>query len=245
MQPAPPDLTSPGLVFLLCRTEPPHGTCPGKGHLSIAGATSQGGWQMKTSRSVMVMFLAGLGVLASVTAAHAAAGDLDPAFGSGGIVTTSYNGPFPADAALQPDGKILVIAGFDNDPSATEAFGVLRYLGNGTPDSSFGAGGRTTAAFTNFINSPSDLALQRDGKIVVAGTAESADGTVSEFAVARFNAGGTLDTSFGAGGKVTTNFVGVMAGGASNPADSVLIQPADGKARLGGLARGCARGGPD
>jgi uncharacterized delta-60 repeat protein len=195
---------------------------------------------MNISRSGMVTFLAALGVLTGVTAAHAAVGDLDPAFGSGGIVTTSYNGPFPTDAALQPDGKILVIAGFDNDPSATEAFGVLRYLGNGTPDSSFGVGGRTTAAFTNFINSPNDLALQPDGKFVVVGTAESADGTVSEFAVARFNANGTLDTTFGSGGKVVTNFVGAMTGGVSNPADSVLIQ-ADGKILVGGLASRCAR----
>lgn len=82
---------------------------------------------MRISRAGMVTFLAALGVLAGVPAAHAAAGDLDQGFGSGGIVTTSYNGPFPADAALRPDGRIVVIAGFDNDPSATEAFGVLRY----------------------------------------------------------------------------------------------------------------------
>jgi uncharacterized delta-60 repeat protein len=188
----------------------------------------------------MVTLLAGLSLLAGVTAASAAAGNLDPGFGSGGIVTTSYNGPYPTAAALQPDGRILVIAGFDNDPAATEAFGVLRYQGNGTPDGTFGAAGRTTATFTNFINSPNDLALQRDGKIVVAGPAESADGTVSEFAVARFNADGTLDKSFGTGGKVTTNFVGVKAGGVSNPADSVLIQ-ADGKILVGGMASGCAR----
>jgi uncharacterized delta-60 repeat protein len=195
---------------------------------------------MRISRTGMVTFLAALGVLAGVPAAHAAAGDLDPGFGSGGIVTTSYNGPFPADAALQPDGKIVVIAGFNNTPSATEAFGVLRYQGNGALDTSFGAGGRATATFTNFLNSPSDVALQADGKIVVVGNAQSADGTVSEFAVARFNANGTLDASFGAGGKVTTNFVGVMAGGVSNPADSVLIQ-ADGKILVGGLASQCAR----
>jgi uncharacterized delta-60 repeat protein len=158
---------------------------------------------MRISRAGMVTFLAALsvlGVLAGVPAAHAAAGALDPGFGSGGIVTTSYNGPFPADATLQPDGRIVVIAGFDNTPVATEAFGVLRYLGNGAPDTSFGSGGRATATFTNFLNSPNDVALQADGKIVVAGNAQSADGTVSEFAVARFNANGTLDTSFGAGG---------------------------------------------
>ena len=134
----------------------------------------------------------------------------------------------------------MVIAGFDNTPSATEAFGVLRYQGNGALDTSFGTGGRASANFTNFLNSPNDVALQSDGKIVVAGNAQSADGTVSEFAVARFNANGTLDSSFGTGGKVTTNFVGVMAGGVSNPADSVLIQ-ADGKILVGGLASQCAR----
>ncbi len=63
----------------------------------------------------MSRILAALGVLASaglmggLTGANAAAGGLDQAFGSGGIVTTSYNGPFPGAAALQPDGKILVI----------------------------------------------------------------------------------------------------------------------------------------
>ena len=195
---------------------------------------------MSMSRSGVAAFLAALGVLGGVTAANAAAGGLDQTFGSGGIVTTAYNGPFPAAAALQPDGRIVVIAGFDNDPAATEAFGVLRYQANGTPDGSFGAGGRTTAAFTNFINSPDDLALQSDGKIVVVGSAQSADGTVSEFAVARFNANGTLDGSFGTGGKVSTNFVGVMGGGVSNPADSVLIQR-DGKILVGGLASACAR----
>jgi uncharacterized delta-60 repeat protein len=206
----------------------------------MAGAVSQGGRQMNVSRAGMVTFLAALGTLAGVPAAHAAAGSLDPGFGSGGIVTTSYSGPFPADAALQPDGKIVVIAGFDNTPSATEAFGVLRYQGNGALDTSFGTGGRASANFTNFLNSPNDVALQSDGKIVVAGNAQSADGTVSEFAVARFNANGTPDGSFGAGAKVTTNFVGVMAGGVSNPAESVLIQ-ADGKILVGGLASQCAR----
>jgi integrase/recombinase XerD len=112
--------------------------------------------------------------------------------------------------------------GSTTTPSATEAFGVLRYLGNGALDASFGTGGRASANFTNFLNSPDDVALQPDGKIVVAGNAQSADGTVSEFAVARFNANGTLDGSFGAGGKVTTNFVGVMDPG---PCPRQLLRP--------------------
>ena len=123
----------------------------------------------------MVTFLAALGVLAGVTAARAAAGDLDPSFGRGGIVTTSYNGPFPTAAALQPDGRIVVIAGFDNDPSATEAFGMLRYQGNGTLDTSFGAGGRAKAAFTDFINSPNDAvgSVPPGGRLIAAGRARA------------------------------------------------------------------------
>ncbi len=195
---------------------------------------------MKISYSVTIGSLTALGLALSATAAQAAAGGLDPAFGSGGTVITSYNGPAPSDALPQPDGKIVVVAGFDNDPSATEAFGVLRYQANGALDTSFGVAGRATAAFTNFINSPNDAALQSDGKIVVAGNAQSADGTLSEFAVARFNANGTLDSTFGTGGKVTTNFVGVQAGGVSNPATSVLIQ-SDGKILVAGSASQCAR----
>lgn len=123
---------------------------------------------------------------------------------------------------------------------ATESFGVVRYLTNGRLDTTFGTGGRKQTAFTNFINSPTSLALQPDGKMVVAGAASSADGTLSEFAVARFNANGAPDTRFGAGGRVTPNFVGVMPGGVSNPANVVLIQP-DGKIPVGGGASTCGQ----
>ena len=62
----------------------------------------------------------------------------------------------------------------------------------------------------------------------------------SEFAVARFNTNGTLDTTFGTGSQVTTNFIGVMTGGGSNPANAVLIQ-SDGKILVGGGASLCPR----
>src|SRR6202047_3806557 len=90
------------------------------------------------------------------------------------------------------------------DANASDTFGVVRLLSTGGLDQTFGTGGSTRIAFTDFINTPNALALQGDGKIVVAGQAASADGTVSEFAVARFNANGTLDRGFRANGKVTT-----------------------------------------
>jgi uncharacterized delta-60 repeat protein len=190
-------------------------------------------------RNSPISQLAGLiliAAVASVAPVHAAAGSLDPTFGRGGKVVTNFgHSTIPADAVLQTDGKIVIAAGFDNTPMATEAFGVVRYNTNGTLDTSFGSRGRTIIAFTNFINAPSAMALQPDGKIVEVGTASSADGTLSEFAVARFNTNGTLDSSFGVGGMVTTNFVGVMLGGVSNPATAVILQ-SDGKIIVAGEA---------
>jgi uncharacterized delta-60 repeat protein len=146
----------------------------------------------------------------------------------------------PSTVLLQSTGKIIVVAGFNNTVIATESFGVVRYRANGVLDTTFGGQGVSLAALTNFINSPNAAAVQPDDKIVVAGEAQSADGTVSEFAVVRFNANGGLDSSFGTGGKVTTNFVGVQAGGVSNPAKLVLLQT-DGKILVIGTASKCAR----
>ena len=172
-------------------------------------------------------------------AAHAAAGALDPSFGNGGKTQTSFGMSVrPAAAVLQADGKIVIATGFSNTSIATEALGLVRYNANGILDKSFGKNGSVKVAFTNFINEPSSMALQADGKIVVAGTASSADGQTSEFAVARFNPNGSVDNSFGVGGKVTTNFVGVMLGGVLNPANAVVIQP-DGKILVGGGASEC------
>lgn len=186
-------------------------------------------------------------VLAAAGSAYGAAGSLDPTFGKGGQVVTTFvtrSAPFqdaiPAAAALQSDGKIVIAMGFQNSVIASEGFGVVRCLTNGALDKTFGSNGSVQTAFTNFINSPYSLAIQSDGKIVVAGNATSADGTLSEFAVARFTTSGALDTTFGTGGQVTTNFVGVMTGGVSNPANAVLIQP-DGKILAGGGASQCAK----
>lgn len=180
-------------------------------------------------------------LLSGGNSAYAAAGSLDPTFGTGGKVETAFGRPvIPSTVLLQSTGKIVVVAGFDNTPTATESFGVVRYRTNGALDTSFGGQGVSLADFTNFINSPASAAVQSDDKIVVAGVAQSADGTLSEFAVARFNANGGLDASFGTGGKVTTNFVGVQAGGVSNPARVVLVQT-DGKILVIGTASKCAK----
>jgi len=200
---------------------------------------------MKRPRPSAVAALAALAALGFVigdlagspSPAYAAAGGLDPTFGTGGMAITSANyigTDLPSDVIIQPNGQIAVAVGL-TDPATDGDFGVVRYQANGALDTSFGTRGEARASFTNFINTPNDAALQPDGKIVVVGNAESADGTLSEFALARFTASGTLDSSFGTGGKVTTNFVGVHTGGVSNPATAVLIQP-NGDILVGGSA---------
>ena len=131
-------------------------------------------------------------------------GSLDPGFGTGGKVITSFGGTDQASAViLQPDGKI-VVAG-QTDTGVSIDFALARYLPDGSLDGAFGSGGRVT---TNFTGTSDDLGaavvLQSDGKIVVGGTSED------NFALARYTPGGALDTTFGSAGTgtVTTNLGG-------------------------------------
>ncbi len=130
---------------------------------------------------------------------QAAPGDLDPSFGSGGIVITDFGGNDTAFAlALQPDGKI-VAAGTSSGGGTGTNFALARHNPDGSPDASFGARG---TVITDFISNGSDevhaLAIQPDGKIVVAGFVSQG----FDFALARFGQDGSLDPTFGTGGKV-------------------------------------------
>ncbi len=124
-------------------------------------------------------------------------GALDTTFGSGGKVTTLSG--FGKSVALQSDGKIVV--GGEGSPLG-ERFALMRYLSDGTLDASFGNGGKATTTFGHGSDEVRAIALQSDGKIVMAGSAFN--GSNYGFAVVRFTAAGVLDSSFGSGGKVTT-----------------------------------------
>lgn len=184
-------------------------------------------------------------LLVSLTAfasAYGAAGDLDPGFGLGGRVEAGIgHNVIPRDAVLQPDGKLIVAGTFDNFRIATEVFGVARFQPNGRLDAGFGFRGLAIAAFTNFLNTGNAVALQSDGKIVLAGEAMSADASVDNFAVARFNADGTADATFGNRGRVTTDFLTSHSPGFHQAADVVLIQP-DGKILVGGVVKPAPHG---
>jgi uncharacterized delta-60 repeat protein len=129
-------------------------------------------------------------------------GSLDRSFGSGGTVTTSFgSGSATAYAvALQPDGRIVAAGTFSHEDDNHSDFAVARYRSNGTPDPSFGSGGLVTTPIGGFARA---LALQRDGKIIVAGSSKEGS---RAFALVRYRSNGSLDPNFGAGGIVTTAF---------------------------------------
>jgi uncharacterized delta-60 repeat protein len=136
-------------------------------------------------------------------------GDLDPTFGTDGKVLTDFDHSTDiANAvAIQADGK-LVVAGTtyqDNDFS-NEDFAVARYNPDGTLDKSFGVGGKVQTDFPGLAAVASSVVVQPDGKIVVAGGAFALFTFLGDFKVVRYNSNGSLDSSFGDGGIVTTTF---------------------------------------
>ena len=134
----------------------------------------------------------------------------------------------PARVAIQPDGKI-VAAGY-SDAGGNRDFALVRYNADGSLDTTFGGGGKV---LTDFGAASDDdavrVALQPDGKIVVAGYSERP--RHCDFALVRYNADGSLDPSFGAGGKVLTD----LGDSSDDDGRAVAIQP-DGKIVAAGSA---------
>ncbi len=152
-------------------------------------------------------------------------GRLDSSFGIAGKQTTELGASdYIASVAIQPDGKI-VVAGHTNTRGTLD-FVLARYLPDGTPDGNFGTDGIVITDFFQNSDFGASVALQPDGKIVVAGLAVT--GADYDFALARFRADGSLDDSFGTDGKVTTAF-----GPSDDKGIAVLLQP-DGKILVGG-----------
>ena len=160
-----------------------------------------------------------------------------PIFGfSTGKVMTNFVGTYDQgkSATLQSDGKILV-AGHATSSSGSFDFALARYNANGSLDTSFDGDGKLTTDFFGLGDGANSITLQSDGKIVVAGTAHISSG-ISDFALARYNANGSLDTSFDGDGKLTTDFLGSYA-----ECSSVTLQ-GDGKIVAAGNARNSSTG---
>ena len=131
--------------------------------------------------------------------ADSTARQLSPSFAtSNGLISTNLSGFDYAEAvAIQDDGKIVVVGNGGDD------FGVARYHANGQLDLEFGSGGKTRLNFAG-VDSARDVVIQQDGKILVAGAANSE----ADFGLLRLNSNGLLDQTFGVRGKVTTNLLG-------------------------------------
>ena len=159
-------------------------------------------------------------------------GSLDTTFNSTGIVTTDFGGgdDTAAGVAIQSDGKIVVTG---SSVMAYSDIALARYNANGSLDTTFNGTGKVTTDFGFSQDSGTSIAMQTDGKIVVAGWSDYATGK-RDFAAVRYNVNGSLDTSFNLTGKVTT-----AVDSFSDEANAVAIQ-SNGKIILAGFSLGFA-----
>jgi uncharacterized delta-60 repeat protein len=156
-------------------------------------------------------------------------GVLDGTFGTAGKATTNIvTYDYGIDLAMQSDGKYVVAGRTLN--GATLDFAVVRYNSNGSLDTGFGTGGKVITSVTSSNDYGMGVAIQSDGKVVVAGFGGPT--ATCDFAVVRYNADGTLDTGFGGSGIVTTSI-----GSGADEAYDVAIQP-DGKILVVGGSSG-------
>jgi uncharacterized delta-60 repeat protein len=154
------------------------------------------------------------------------AGKLDRTFGRGGKVLT-YFSLFAMGLAIQADGKVVAVG------ESSRGFALARYTRRGRLDRSFGRDGKVVTPFARaslVSASANAVAIQPDGKVAVAGGAYASDQVHQKFALARYNADGTFDRSFGNRGWVVTR-----VGDSGSQALGLVVQP-DGKLVLTGGA---------
>jgi uncharacterized delta-60 repeat protein len=134
---------------------------------------------------------------------------LDASFGTGGKQTTDFFGgqDIPYSLAIQSDGKIVAIGEAYNNTTSNSDFALARYNTNGSMDNRFDRDGKLTGYYAAGTGSFYAIAVQSDGKIIAAGQAYNST-LNNDFALARFNADGTLDKTFNCTGKQTTDFSG-------------------------------------
>ncbi len=130
--------------------------------------------------------------------------DIDSTFGvdNGYTAIQVGNQTFPRKMIEQPDGKYLITGTVQITPSDEEFF-VARYLTDGSPDLSFNGTGYFTTSYSTSLENSEAIALQSDGKIVLAGRTYL--GSFSQLLFCRVNSDGTLDTSFGTNGFTEIN----------------------------------------
>jgi uncharacterized delta-60 repeat protein len=157
-------------------------------------------------------------------------GSLDPTFDGDGKVTTDFAPGFEGAAAvaIQADEKI-VVGGSASFSRGIHDFALARYDTDGSLDLTFGGDGKVTTDFASGSDYARAAAIQADGNIVAAGTTFLSFNGTPQFALARYNTDGTLDSSFDGDGRVETAVT------SSSQANAAAIQT-DGKIVAAGLA---------
>jgi uncharacterized delta-60 repeat protein len=159
---------------------------------------------------------------------YKATGAPDPAFTSrpGSVITSIGSGDDQVNAVVSPKGNALLAAGYASS-GGNDQFALAKYTLDGAPATSFGTGGVVKTDFGPGDDRANAMVAQPDGKYVLAGAAASGD---EDIALARYNADGSPDSTFGVGGKVTTD----IAGG--NDEAYALVRQSDGKLVVAGSA---------
>jgi uncharacterized delta-60 repeat protein len=175
-----------------------------------------------------------IGIIAFSLPLHAAVAgplELDASFNSTGKVVTDFQldsqfaQDIGRDVAVQPGGKIIAVGAAYGGVQKQDDFALVRYLANGSVE----PGSMVHTDFSSTIDEAYGVAIQADGKIVLAGyvTPQSNDSKGVDLALARYKPDLTLDQSFGNNGLVRTDF------GAYEAAYDVALQP-DGKIVVAG-----------
>ena len=163
---------------------------------------------------------------------HDQSGNLDKSFGTDGMTTTDLGGDHDQafGVAVLGDNGIVAVGRTNALGILKTAFGVVGYTPDGKLNPNFGNGGIVTTPFAGMGAQAKAVAVQPDGKIVVAGSAFVSNSIDEDFAVARYNADGSLDDNFGAHGLVTVDL------GTDNDFATGLAIESDGKIVVGGNA---------
>jgi uncharacterized delta-60 repeat protein len=208
------------------------------------GSTESGGEASLDRVGAVVLAPSGRIVVAGITrgehqafsvARYTADGTLDAGFGSGGKAQVSAADPQVYGVVVQAAGDVVVAGSAGSATRGTAPFAIVRLLADGTPDQRFGTAGLVTTSFEGSRSGARAVVVQADGKLLTGGakfgapTSQGEAQPQSGFALARYAPDGTIDTSFGNGGRVLTDM-----GDAGALPLSLVIQP-DGKIIAAGL----------
>ncbi len=159
------------------------------------------------------------------------------------VKSSEFQDNYVNSTTLQPDGKIVVMGGKTNPLNTASQFNIgylVRYSATGTPESTIGTGGVLSSGI---LVSPlsKGLAVQTDSKILIGGHVDSsAFSRIYDFALARYNNNGTLDSSFGTGGIAKASIVTpFLTNGSNNQVHDLIVQT-DGKILAVGVSDGLA-----